>query len=157
MIAKRTPDVLTLSKTFYGFSVSCNLFSKAETRQFGSAGTKGLKAWNIYSKSRILSGEKMRAESGEECAKTPLYRSAGGQLNVTAKKNLCNHNFMPLARVDQNLEKIFYKYFVSLQKQIRRLIWRSRLRKISNTVRSCYRENIFFTKSTKFVLKTSGL
>ena len=46
----------------------------------------------------------MSGESGEECAKTALYRSAGGQLNVTAKKNLCNHNFKPIARVDQILK-----------------------------------------------------
>ena len=42
MIEIRRPDVLTLSRTFYDLSLSRNLFSKAETRQFGAAGTEGL-------------------------------------------------------------------------------------------------------------------
>ena len=39
---KTTPDVLTLSASFYDLPVSRNLFSKAELRQFGSSGTVGL-------------------------------------------------------------------------------------------------------------------
>ena len=35
--------VSKLSTTFYDFSVSRNLFSKAEMRQFGKAGTEGLR------------------------------------------------------------------------------------------------------------------
>ena len=42
MIQKPRPDLLTLSTTFYDLSVSCNLFSKAEMRQFGALGTQGL-------------------------------------------------------------------------------------------------------------------
>ena len=43
MIEKRRPDVLTLSTTFYDLLVSRKLFSKAEIRQFGVAGTEGLR------------------------------------------------------------------------------------------------------------------
>ena len=39
----RTPEILTLSSTFYDLSDSRNLFSKAEMRQFGATGTEGLK------------------------------------------------------------------------------------------------------------------
>ena len=42
MIEKPTPDVLTLSTTFYDVSVSRNLFAKAEMRLFGASGTDGL-------------------------------------------------------------------------------------------------------------------
>ena len=43
MILKRTHfDILAQSTTLYDLSVSCNLFSKAEMRQFGAAGTEGL-------------------------------------------------------------------------------------------------------------------
>ena len=42
MIQKPRPDLLTLSTTFYDLSVSCNIFSKAEMRQFGASGTQGL-------------------------------------------------------------------------------------------------------------------
>ena len=38
MIEKLRPDVLTLSPIFYDLSVSLNLFSKAEMRQFGANG-----------------------------------------------------------------------------------------------------------------------
>ena len=40
MISKRTPDVLTLFASFYDLSVSHNLFSKAETRDFGASGNQ---------------------------------------------------------------------------------------------------------------------
>ena len=40
MIEKRRPDVLTLSTTFYDFSVSRNLFLMVETRQFGASGNQ---------------------------------------------------------------------------------------------------------------------
>ena len=43
MMGKPTPDLLTLSTTFYDFSVSLNLFAKAEMRQFGASGTEGLR------------------------------------------------------------------------------------------------------------------
>ena len=46
MIEKPTPDVLTLSTTFYDASVSRNLFAKAELRQFCASGTDGLKKSN---------------------------------------------------------------------------------------------------------------
>ena len=41
MIEKPRPDLLTLSKTLYDLSVSRNLFSKAEMRQFGASGSDG--------------------------------------------------------------------------------------------------------------------
>ena len=43
MIEQWTPDLLTLSTTFYDLSVSCDLFSNAEMRQFGASGTEVLK------------------------------------------------------------------------------------------------------------------
>ena len=46
MIEKRTPDLLTPSTIFYDVLVSCNRFSKAEMRQFGAAGSYGLKRKN---------------------------------------------------------------------------------------------------------------
>ena len=46
IIEKWMPDLLTLSTTFYDASVSRNLFSKAEMRQFGASGTEGLKIFN---------------------------------------------------------------------------------------------------------------
>ena len=42
MTEKWRPDVLTLSTTFYDLTVSRNLFSKTEMRQFRTAETKGL-------------------------------------------------------------------------------------------------------------------
>ena len=45
MIEKPRPDFLTLSTTFYDLSVSRNLFSKAEMRQFGTSGTEGLNSF----------------------------------------------------------------------------------------------------------------
>ena len=51
MIETSRPDLLTLSTTFYDLSLSHNLFSKAEVRQFGASGTEGLKSvsnnWNV--------------------------------------------------------------------------------------------------------------
>ena len=47
MIAKKAPDVLTFYKTLYDLSVSRNLSSKAEVRQFGAAGTEGLSSFLI--------------------------------------------------------------------------------------------------------------
>ena len=47
MIEKPRPDLLTLSTTFYDVSVLCNLFSKAEMRQFGASGTDGLISKNF--------------------------------------------------------------------------------------------------------------
>ena len=38
IIEKRTADLLTPSTTFYDVSVACNLFTKAEMRQFGASG-----------------------------------------------------------------------------------------------------------------------
>ena len=43
-IEKRQPDFLAQSTTFYELSVSRNLFLKVEMRQFGAAGTGGLRA-----------------------------------------------------------------------------------------------------------------
>ena len=43
MIERRRPDVLTLSAIFYDLSLSRDLLSKAEIREFGAAGTEGLK------------------------------------------------------------------------------------------------------------------
>ena len=40
MIAKRTPDLLTTLQTIYDFLVSCNLFSKAEMRQYDASGNR---------------------------------------------------------------------------------------------------------------------
>ena len=40
---KTTPDLLTPSTTFYDVSVSCNIFSKAEMRQFGASGNHRIK------------------------------------------------------------------------------------------------------------------
>ena len=37
---ERTLDLLTLSTTFYDVSVLCNLFLKAEMRQFGASGNQ---------------------------------------------------------------------------------------------------------------------
>ena len=42
-VQKPRPDLLTLSTTFYDLSVSQNLYSKAEIRQFRESGTEGLK------------------------------------------------------------------------------------------------------------------
>ena len=42
MIEKAQPDVLTLSMILHDLSVSRNLFSKAEMRQFGTSETEGL-------------------------------------------------------------------------------------------------------------------
>ena len=42
MIEKPRPELLTLTTTFYDATVSRNLFSKAEMRQFGASGTEGL-------------------------------------------------------------------------------------------------------------------
>ena len=39
MIKKWSPDLLTRSTTLYDVCVLCNLFSKAEMRQFGASGT----------------------------------------------------------------------------------------------------------------------
>ena len=38
MIEKSRFDLLILSMTFYGLSVSCNLFSKAKISKFGASG-----------------------------------------------------------------------------------------------------------------------
>ena len=46
MIKKRRRDVSTLLTTFYDRAVSRNLFSKAEMRQFGAAGTERLTIGN---------------------------------------------------------------------------------------------------------------
>ena len=43
MIEKPRPDILTLSTTFYDLSVTRNLFSKCEMRQFGASGTEELR------------------------------------------------------------------------------------------------------------------
>ena len=48
MIGKPRPDLLTLSTTFYDLSVSRNLFSKAEIRQFGESVTEGLNPYSLH-------------------------------------------------------------------------------------------------------------
>ena len=48
MIETLRPDVLTQSTLFQDVSVSCNLFSKAEIRQFGAARTERLKGDSRY-------------------------------------------------------------------------------------------------------------
>ena len=56
MIEKRWSDVLKISTSFYGLSVSRNLFSKTEKRQFVAAGTKG---WdNLKAKIRLFDRSK---------------------------------------------------------------------------------------------------
>ena len=59
MIEKPQPDLLTLSTTFYELSVSRNLFSKAEIRQFGESGTEGL----INEKSQFCEKQKFETSS----------------------------------------------------------------------------------------------
>ena len=48
IIEKLRPDLLTLFTTFYDLSVSRDLFSKAEIRQFGESGTEGLTNQNPF-------------------------------------------------------------------------------------------------------------
>ena len=47
MIEKQTPDLLTLPTTFYYVSIPCDRSSKAEMRQLGTSGTKGLKYLSV--------------------------------------------------------------------------------------------------------------
>ena len=59
MIETLRSDFLTLSTTFCDLSVSNNLFSKAEKRQFGAVGTKGLRAgirscWKNWPERRLM-------------------------------------------------------------------------------------------------------
>ena len=42
LIEKLMPEILTLSTALYDALVSYNRFSRAEVRQFGASGTKGL-------------------------------------------------------------------------------------------------------------------
>ena len=42
MMEKLTPDLSTLSTTFFNVSVSCNCFSNTEKRRFGVVASEGL-------------------------------------------------------------------------------------------------------------------
>ena len=54
MIEKRWPDILALAITLYDLSVSRNLFSKDEMRQFGATGTEGLTLNGNYTTKLII-------------------------------------------------------------------------------------------------------
>ena len=58
IIEKRRLDYLTLCMTFFDLSVSHNLFSKAELRQFGVVGAEGLLYKNIHRADSLIGPQK---------------------------------------------------------------------------------------------------
>ena len=77
MIEKPRPDLLTLSTTFYDFSVSRNLFSKAKISQFGASGTERLRFNALKQFHFSASFSRLLSQRSQPRPLSSLWRPAG--------------------------------------------------------------------------------